>query len=147
MTSSITGTGVAMQLLTEYQITQLKENWKAAAFSEHNVAVAYIMASQDNNLPDNTPQIKKWIISELNGNDPDQAFGLYIDNDEPVLGVFNLEIFDELSKMGFIVHNHIAFTNDYPISVFRDVAKEIGQIIGNDEGHEKAFERALKNNL
>lgn len=129
--------GDVLELFTEDQYNELINNGKISKGNLENIPCALI-------ITENYKDISYWLITELYEDDPGIAFGLYEHEGKPTFGVINLSIFAEMMENNLSVFNNLAFSTEYKIAVFKNVADELGEIITRDDGYEKAFSRAQK---
>jgi len=76
----------------------------------------------------------QWLISELNPQQPNIAFGLCdLGMDCPELGYVDLDEITAISNVPFPVMRDEFFEGKYPMSVYADAARELSQITTEDD--------------
>jgi len=88
----------------------------------------------------------EWLISELDPEDPNLAFGLCdLGMGFPELGYVSLEELQsvKVGPFGFTVSSNPLFVGTYPMSIYAEAARQVGRITRNEKHLQNALNAKL----
>lgn len=123
-----------MGVLTEEQIDRLIENSHAPELKLDKVPVVHLVAYNLN---------YRWILTELDEDDEDVAYGLIDMNDNnPHVGYVRISDITELVKQKAYIFNDYGFSTRHCLGTFSVMAEEAKRIVASENGFEREFRTA-----